>query len=353
MYCTSLQVAGRSAKPGAIAPSLSAMRHNRTLAELRRAVNKCTQKFHMQFRCTWGHIPPVFQVVAIARRAQGVESGASLTLGSTSTNHSSAKMQLPTQDGLNFSSEKFVADGCVIIEGLLDAAFIKDAKRELSAAIDVETRMHAGENYRDYAMVLLCSLYGGPFLDLFDNARLMHPFNAVLGPGCIVYAYTSSSMPPGRSNYSRRVHVDCPRLIPGYVTNLGATILLDDFTEENGATWYLPGSHLMAEAPTDEDFYRRAKRVIAPAGSVFFFNARTWHAGGENRTEHWRHALTINMCRPYMKQRIDVPRAMSHLDLSGTSETVLQKLGFLAQVPANYDEYYLPADQRKYRQPTE
>ena len=31
-------------------------------------------------------------------------------------------------------------------------------------------------------------------------------------------------------------------------------------------------------------FERDAKQVIAPAGSVFFFNARLWHAGGDNRT---------------------------------------------------------------------
>ena len=49
----------------------------------------------------------------------------------------------------------------------------------------------------------------------------MDPVEAVLGPGCIVYAYTSSSMPPHRSNYSGRIHVDSPRVIPGYMTNLG------------------------------------------------------------------------------------------------------------------------------------
>ena len=63
--------------------------------------------------------------------------------------------------------------------------------------------------------------------------------------------------------------------------------------------------------------------------------------------------MTINMCRPYMKQRIDIPRAMAHMDLSGVSQTALQKLGFLAQVPANYDEYYAPPELRKYKQPVE
>ena len=131
---------------------------------------------------------------------------------------------------------------------------------------------------------------------------------------------------------------------------MGATILLDDFTEENGATWFLPRSQWQAEAPSEDDFYKKAQRLIAPAGSVLFFNARLWHAGGDNQTDQWRHALTINMCRPYMKQRIDIPRAMAGMDLSGVSERVRQKLGFFSQPPASLDEYYLPPEQRSFRQ---
>ena len=59
------------------------------------------------------------------------------------------------------------------------------------------------------------------------------------------------------------------------------------------------------------------------------------------------------MCRPYMKQRIDIPRAMADIDLSGAPELALQKMGFLAQVPASYDEYYVPPEERKFKQPAE
>jgi ectoine hydroxylase-related dioxygenase (phytanoyl-CoA dioxygenase family) len=244
-------------------------------------------------------------------------------------------------------------NGYCIIEEVLSPDFIQRAKVQLEAAIQKENEYHHGSNHKDAGMVLLCSLYEGVFTELFNNNRLMQPFNAVLGEGCIVYAYTSSSMPPQKTNYSNRVHVDCPRIIPGYVTNMGATILLDDFTEENGATWFLPGSHELESLPSDDYFFSHAQRLIAKAGTVWFFNARVWHAGGNNHTDQWRHALTINMCRPYMKQRIDIPRAMAHLDTAQYSPQVLQKLGFLAQVPASYDEYYAPPELRKYQQKAE
>ena len=248
---------------------------------------------------------------------------------------------------------QFNKQGYVVLDQILAPAYIIEAKNQLIEAIAIENEYHHSHAHKDSGMVLLCSLYHSVFTDLFDNHLMMTPFNTILGDGCIVYAYTSSSMPPHGSNYSNRIHVDCPRLIPNYITNIGATILLDDFTEENGATWFLPQSHSQ-EAPPEEDFfYKNAKRVIAKAGSVFFFNARLWHAGGVNKTENWRHALTINMARPWMKQRIDIPRAMSNMNLAHLSPEALQKLGFMAQVPSNYDEYYAPPEHRKFKQKTE
>jgi hypothetical protein len=52
-----------------------------------------------------------------------------------------------------------------------------------------------------------------------------------------------------------------------------------------------------------------------------------------------------------MKQRIDIPRAMSRMDLSGASQQTMQKLGFFSQPPGSIDEYYLPPEQRSFRQP--
>lgn len=242
-------------------------------------------------------------------------------------------------------------DGHIVIPGVLSSEFISRARPALEAAIQKEVEYHGTTNYVDYGMVLVCSMYGGPLVEIFDNVKLLTPFNLVLGPGCIVYAYTSSSMPPGKTNYSRRIHQDCPRNIPGYPTNMGATILLDDFTLENGATWFLPGSHKRTSPPTEAEFEAGAKRLVAKAGSVLFFDALLFHAGGENKTGKWRHALTINMCRPFMKQRLDIPRIMG--DVPGMSETARQKLGFLAQVPASLDEYYAPPEKRKYRQRVE
>ena len=243
--------------------------------------------------------------------------------------------------------------GYAVVEDVVSADFIEECKAEMLEAIKKEAEWHGKHDYKDYGQVLLCSLYGGTFISLFDNPRVMEPVNAVLGSGCIVYGYTSSSMPPGRTNYGGRIHRDSPRYIPGYITNVGVIIMLDDFTEENGATWFLPGSEEGPDLPEEQEFYANARRMVAPAGSGFYFNARVCHAGGINQSDKWRHAITINMCRPWMKQRLDIPRAMERMDLEGVSETALQKLGFRAQVPASYEEFHAPPEFRKFRQKPE
>jgi ectoine hydroxylase-related dioxygenase (phytanoyl-CoA dioxygenase family) len=246
-------------------------------------------------------------------------------------------------------------DGYAIVPGVLSPSVVAQLRSDLEVAIATETAYHRGTDYVDYGMVLVCCTHARSFVDVLAEPGVMRVVERILGEGSIVYAYTSSSMPPSGSNYSQRIHVDSPRLIPGYETNAGAMMLLDDFTADNGATWVLAGSQHRREAPTAEELLANGKRLIAPAGSVVYLNPRVWHAGGHNRTDRWRHSITVNMCRPYMKQRLDIPKMMaaSKVDLTGVSEKALQKMGFYAQVPESLDEYYQPLEKRKFRQKAE
>jgi len=251
--------------------------------------------------------------------------------------------------------ETLARDGYAIAPGALSPATVAQLRGDLEQAIEKEAAFHGGADYKDFGMVLVCCTYARSFADVLAEPKVMNVIERIVGEGSIVYAYTSSSMPPGRANYSYRIHVDSPRLIQGYETNAGVMMLLDDFTEENGATWFLPGSHHTKEAPSEEYFFANAKRAVAPAGSCIYLNPRVWHSGGKNTTERWRHSITVNMCRGYMKQRLDIPKMMevSGVDLTGVSEKALQKMGFYAQVPESLVEYYLPPEKRKFRQTNE
>lgn len=253
-----------------------------------------------------------------------------------STTVSAKKATLSKEDFL----EEFNEKGYVIIDNVVDSDFISRTKAEMEIALEKELEFMGTKDYKFYGYVLSNAKYGGAFLEVFDNKKITDPMNWVLGENCTIYSYTSSSMPPNEGNDSSHVHVDCPIFLKDYVLRMGVLIPLNDFTVENGATYYLEGSHTKEEMPTDEEFYSKAKRLTIKAGSGWFFNTRMWHAGGNNNSEEWRHALTINVCRPWMKQYIDTPRLLKDLDLSNASEAVLQKLGFYSQPPTSYEEYF-------------
>lgn len=244
----------------------------------------------------------------------------------------------------NYTKESFLKEfnenGFVIIEDAVSKDFIERAKKQLVEALKKEVEFLGTTDYKFYGYVLSNAKYGGAFLEVFDNDKLMTPVNWVLGDNSIIYSYTSSSMPPHKVNDSSHVHVDCPIYLEDFILRMGVLIPLNDFTNDNGATYYLPGSHKSEEKPSDEYFYANAKRLNIKPGSAWIFNTRLWHAGGENKTDEWRHALTINLCRPWMKQYIDTPRLIENEGLKGLSENAKQKLGFYSQPPTSYEDYF-------------
>ena len=245
--------------------------------------------------------------------------------------------------------DEVLTKGFTVVRDVVD---VDVAVRWREALATLVARQHENLTERtaiDDYMVHNPMLSNAVFFDVLEHPAVVASLDTFLGDTSIVYAFTTSSMPTGGSNYSRRVHVDCPRVIPGYITNLGVIIALDEFTEDNGATYFLPGSFERVDAPSDEEFFAGAERVFPGRGDIVVFNARTFHYGGVNNTDQDRHALTINACRSYMRQRFDYPRMITDEVASTFSPTLRRVLGFDVRVPTSIEEYYLPEEQRLYK----
>jgi len=91
-------------------------------------------------------------------------------------------------------------------------------------------------------------------------------------------------------------HADWGEPIDGvHFSVVNSIWLLDDFTEENGATRVVPGAHRLPGGVKDymEDPaapHPNQRLIIAPAGSVGIFNAHLWHGGTTNRSQSTRRA---------------------------------------------------------------
>jgi ectoine hydroxylase-related dioxygenase (phytanoyl-CoA dioxygenase family) len=218
---------------------------------------------------------------------------------------------------------------------------------ELQRAVD-EDRLMYPDRF-DASMVHNCFLRGAMMLEHLSSKRLREATDALLCRNAIIYAYQSSSLPPGQGNYGSRIHVDCPRFVPGYRTNLGYVLALTRFTNENGGTWVLPGSHLTERIPNQSEFEQGAIQLTCEVGDGIFFDARLVHRAGENRTDQWRHAITINFCRPFMRSRFDFPKMLLDNQLADRLDSSARKfLGFDVRMPVSLQDFYLPASKRLY-----
>lgn len=244
--------------------------------------------------------------------------------------------------------EEFTKNGFVILDNVLDKGFIKTATKELEKAIEKEVEYMGTTDYKFYGYVLSNARYGGVFWQMLDMDRVIKPIDLIMGNNSILYSYTSSSMPPFSGNDASHIHVDNPLFLKDMILRMGVLLPLVDFTKDNGASYFLKGSHLSEYMPEKDQFYSQATRLTIKAGQAVFFNTRVWHAGGVNKTKEWRHALTMNICKPWMKQYIDIPRLLFDKDVSKLSERVMQKLGYFSQSPASYDEYFDNSRKRKF-----
>jgi ectoine hydroxylase-related dioxygenase (phytanoyl-CoA dioxygenase family) len=154
---------------------------------------------------------------------------------------------------------------------------------------------------------------------------------------------------PGQRNYVHNIHRDVRTFIPGYNMRMNVLVMLDDFTEENGATHVLSGSHHRCDAPTEAEFDAGFERLTGKAGSVVLFNSYLWHRGGLNRTQRPRVALTLSYGPAFIKPQMDYARLLGEAYGRTLSAQTRQVLGYNSRVPTTLDEWYRPAADRLYQ----
>ncbi|MFP6624239.1 MAG: phytanoyl-CoA dioxygenase family protein [Myxococcota bacterium] len=101
---------------------------------------------------------------------------------------------------------------------------------------------------------------------------------------------------------------------------------MSDFSEENGATRVIPGSHKLA------DKLRFRESDTEPAemekGSVLFYMGGLYHGGGANRSDHIRTGINITYAVAWLRQEenqyLSVPREVAK-DLP---ESLLRLMGY-------------------------
>lgn len=248
-------------------------------------------------------------------------------------------------------ADTLARDGWTLVTSIVPADLLDRLRVDLDTAYRTQRPIQVRNGVGDGTdgTVHHLPLAGGSFLELLERRLCGELLDGFFGAPYILNTFGGVLNLPDDLSYVGRVHRDLRSFSGDLRLMAQLLVMLDEFTDENGATYLLSGSHRMAEQPSDEVFFRDAVRMVAPAGSIVVFNSNLWHAAGANRSRGPRRALTLAFTRPFIKQQLDYPRAFGAGSGETLSPVLRQLLGYNARVPASLDEWYQPAERRSYQ----
>src|SRR5215472_17682103 len=210
-------------------------------------------------------------------------------------------------------TRRLIEDGYVVVSGMMSDANLEAARADLGRILEAtKTGRNAFEGFatqRIYALFAKTRTFD----DAAIHPLLLEVLDKVLGHYQLS-APVGIRIGPGEQ--AQVLHTDdmiypIPQPHPPVVVN--TMWPLDEFTEENGATRFIAGSHAWepGRLPTAADSLSYA--AISP-GSAMFYLGSLWHGGGANRTSRPRLGVILEYAAAWLRQQenhcLAVPRAV-------------------------------------------
>lgn len=207
--------------------------------------------------------------------------------------------------------QRLLDDGYVVVTGMMDQAGLDAARADLDRVLRATpTGRNAFEGFttqRVYALFAKTRTFDAaathPLLlavldEVLRHYQLSAPVGIRIGPG-------------EKAQILHRDDVIYPVPEPHPPLVVNTMWPLDEFTEQNGATRFIPGSHNWPQgrSPTPDD--QLATAAISP-GSVMFYLGSLWHGGGANLTAAPRLGVILEYAAGWLRQQenhcLAVPR---------------------------------------------
>jgi ectoine hydroxylase-related dioxygenase (phytanoyl-CoA dioxygenase family) len=199
--------------------------------------------------------------------------------------------------------------GYLIFKSLLSQPEIETLLLRLEELWATEGDPAGKENYIEPGVRRLANLAGKGevFRALYSHPQMLEAVEAVMGPQVRAAMVNARDVPP-HTGVRMPFHMDSDKGRVRDEKGYSAAIwMLDAFSVANGATAFVPGSHLFGKSPKevlpDLNAAHLDEIVIeGQPGDVLVFNGHCWHAGRPNDTAGHRRAVLVHYLRA------DVPR---------------------------------------------
>jgi len=234
-------------------------------------------------------------------------------------------------------------DGAVVVKHCASPSLCDSVASECRPYFDAEGK-ESENDFNGYKTLRVSGILGisPTSAELVAHPRAMAVADGILLAHCLNYrigSLTAIEIYPGETNQT--FHVDdgiYPIRIPGMQLQISAMWALEDFTEENGATRVVLGSHV--DQGTNRYYHRQGEfdgasdspddvvQAVMPKGSVLLYLGATMHGGGANRADKPRAGLintyALGWLRQEENQYLNVPREIAEK----YSKTIQRLMGY-------------------------
>lgn len=202
------------------------------------------------------------------------------------------KITNDTQSGLSADQVRELNDAGYIV---IEMAFARDKCEPLAEAYDAavlaahpdDVSVRSSTRIHDFVN------RGPQFDELYIYPPLLAACCHIIGRPFKLSTLLARTLEPGAP--MQPLHVDFARDDDGWPM-VGFIVMIDDFQGDNGATRFVPGSHLFPYAPEDmmEDVtanYDGQTMACGSASSIIIYNGSIWHGHTANRSDQRRRSI--------------------------------------------------------------
>ena len=230
---------------------------------------------------------------------------------------------------LDIHRQNLAVDGYTIIEKLVSPELLTRIRIELDPYLQCE---HMGRNNfeGEHSERVYALLAKSPSMaELIEHPTILALLDDLLPSNYLLSAALAINIHPGETPQPFHIDdgaggLDLPK--PRRAFGVSTIWAFNDFTETNGATEVVPGSHQWpADRVPRED---EVVKVTMPAGSVVVFLGTLTHRGGANLSDHVRLGITPQYCAPGLRQIENMVLAVPPVTAATFSEKIQSMLGY-------------------------
>lgn len=222
--------------------------------------------------------------------------------------------------------------GFFVIKGAISREKVDEIRKKMYEAYDAQVKEVGGEDnlrkINDDRIARALFAYDPVFIkDVIGNPHAEPYIASLLDQNYTLYSQVGVFNRPESELYQVAWHreIQYQHFTTSRPLAIQTLFILNDFNEETGGTFLLPGSHLFEKFPSDEFVRKNQIQPILEPGDIVVMSAMLYHKAGINRSHADRLLITNTFTRPIMAPQFNYT---TMVDPTNLTEKEKQILGF-------------------------